>query len=94
MLIYFDDSSLIVDSLCNQIRGRNSAVTCFYFDFAARKEQTTTSMLGSLLKQMVSGMEKIPDEIWRAFREEKKAVGGCGPQLVDIVKMLQLITSS
>jgi len=94
MLTSHDDSSLVVDRLCNQTKGQNTLVTCFYFDFAARKEQSATNMLGSLLKQMVSGMERIPEEISRAFREQKQAIGGCGPQLVDIVKMLQGITSS
>jgi len=70
------------------------AVTCFYFDYAARKEQSATSMLGSLLKQMISGIERIPEEISWAFQERRNAIGGSGPQLVDIVKMLQLITSS
>jgi len=94
VLISRDTSSLVVDRLCDQARGQNVAITCFYFDFAARKEQSATSMLGSLLKQMVSGMERVPDEISRAFQEQKKAIGGCGPQLADIVKMLQAITSS
>ena len=89
-----DDSSLVVDWLCDRAREQNIAVTCFYFDFAARKEQSATSMLGSLVKQMVSGMERIPEEISRAFKEQKKTIGGCGPQLVNIVKMLQAITSS
>ena len=40
-----NDSSLAVDRLCDQTRGQNAAVTCFYFDFAARGEQTATSML-------------------------------------------------
>jgi len=88
------DSSLVVDRLCDQARGQRIPVTCFYFDFAARKEQSATSMLGSLLKQMVSGMEKVPEEISRAFQEQIKAIGGCRPQLTDIVKMLQAITSS
>ena len=43
-------SSLVVDRLCDQAMGQNTAVTCFYFDFAARKEQSVTSMLGSLMK--------------------------------------------
>ena len=94
MLINRDTSSLVVDKLCDQARGQNVAITCFYFDFAARKEQSATSMLGSLLKQMVSGMERVPDEISRAFKEQKMAIGGCGPQLADIVKMLEAITSS
>ena len=50
--------------------------------------------MGSLLKQMVSGMETIPEEISRAFQEQKRAIGGRGPRLPDIVKMLQAITSS
>jgi len=94
VLISHDDSSLVIDRLCNQARRQNIAVTCFYFDFAAQKEQSATSMLGSLLKQMVSGMERIPEEISRAFQEQKKAIGGCGPPLADIVKMLQAVTSS
>ena len=87
-------SSLVVDKLGDQVRGQIAAVTCFYFDFAARKEQSATSILGSLVKQVVSGMEKIPDEISRAFQEQKKVVGGCRPQLADLVKMLQAATSS
>jgi len=43
---------------------------------------------------MVNGMERIPEEISSAFRKQKRAIGGCGPQLVDIVKMLEVITSS
>ena len=87
-------SSLVVDRLCDWTRGQNTAVTCFYFDFAARKEQTATSMLGSLLKQIVSATGRIPEDIWRALREQREAVNGRKPQLGDIVKMLQLITSS
>jgi len=87
-------SSLVVDRLCDQIRGHNTAVTCFYFDFAARKEQTATSILGSVLKQVISGMERVPQEISRVLQEQKKVVNGRKPQLGDIVKMLQLITSS
>ena len=89
-----DNSSLVVDRLFDKTRGQHTAVTCFYFDFAARKEQTATSMLGSLLKQMVSGMRKIPEEVWRTLREQKEANSWRKLQLGDIVKMLQLITHS
>ena len=94
MLTSRDDSSLVVDRLCDQARGQKIAVSCFYFDFAARKEQSATSMLGSLLKQIVSGMERIPEDVVRAFHEQGQTIGGCRPQLVDLVKMLQAITSS
>ena len=89
-----DFSSLVVDRLCDQARGHHTAVTYFYFNFAARKEQSAINMLGSLLKQVVGGMEEIPEEISRTFREQKMAVGGRGLLLPDIVKMLQAITSS
>ena len=89
-----DVSSLVVDMLCDRARGQNTAVTCFYFDFADRKEQSATSMLGSLLKQIVGGLEKVPEEISQAFQEQKRAVGGRRLLLPDIVRMLQAITSS
>ena len=94
MLTGHDVSSLVVDRLCDHARGRSTAVACFYFDFADRKDQTATSMLGSLLKQITGGMEKIPEEISLAFQEQKKVIGGRAPRLPDIVKMLQTITSS
>ena len=94
MLTSHDDSSLVVDWLCDRTRGQYMPVTCFYFDFAAQKEQTAASMLGSLLKQMVSRTGGVPEDIWRALREQKDAFGGRRPQLDDIVKILQLITSS
>ena len=89
-----DFSSLVVDRLCDQSRGQNTTVTCFYLDFAARKEQSVTSILGSLLRQVVGGMKRVPEDITEAFEEQKKAIGGRGLRLPNIVKMLQTITSS
>jgi len=83
-----------VDRLGDQARGKNTAVTCFYLDFAARKEQSVVGVLGSLLRQVVGGMERVPEEISRAFEEQKSVIGGREPGLSDIVKMLQTITSS
>ena len=94
MLTSHNISSLVVDRLCDQARGQNTVVTCFYFDFAARKEQSATSMLGSLLRQIVGGMETVPEEISQAFQEQRKAIGSRVPRLPDIVKMLQTVTSS
>jgi len=72
-------SSLVVDRLCDRSRGQSTAVTCFYLDFAARKEQSVASILGSLLRQVVGGMDQIPEEITQAFQEQKLAIGGRGP---------------
>ena len=83
-----------MDRLCDQTGELHTAVTCFYFDFAAQKEQTVASMLGSILKQVINGTERVPEDIWRALQAQKKAVSGRKPQLSDIVKILQLITAS
>jgi len=86
-------SSLVIDSLCDQNGEKNATVACIYFDFAAQNDQSPTITMGALLKQVVGGLEKIPEEITRAYQKQKKALGGRGPQLSDIVKMLQTTTS-
>ena len=80
--------------LCDWVGGRNAAVACFYFDFAAQKDQTPTSILSSLLKQVVGGLEKIPANIVQAFRAQEKAIGGRKLGLSEILEMLQEISSS
>jgi len=89
-----DDSSLVVDRLCDQTSGQNTAVSRFYLEFATRKEQCATNVLGSLLKQMVGGIGVVPEEIWRAFQQQTMTVGGGRPQLINIVQMLRLTASS
>ena len=93
MLTDRDVSSLVIDRLCDQAQGQNVAVACFYFDFAAQREQPSTSMLGALLKQVVNGMEEVPEEIAKAYENQKKIIGGRRPELSDILKMLQTISS-
>ena len=93
MLTTCDVSSLVIDSLCDRAKGQNVAVACFYFDFAAQKEQSPESVLGALLKQVVSGMEAVPEEIAQAYEDQKKVIGGRRPHLADIVKMLQITSS-
>jgi len=93
VLISCDTSSLVIDSLCDRARGQDVAVACFYFDFAAQKELSSTSMLGALLKQVVGGLDKIPGEIVRAYEDQKRAIGGRGLRLSDIVRMLQATSS-
>ena len=52
------------------------------------------NMLGSLLRQLVSGQEEIPEAIVRDFRKEKKSIGGRGIQVPGILKMLQTIATT
>ena len=93
MLISSDTSSLVVDRLCEKVKEQNTAVACFYVDFAAREEQSPANILGSLLKQIVGGLEKIPDEIRETFQNYKKVIGGRGLRVPEIVEMLQTVTS-
>jgi len=86
-------SSLVVDKLCDKAREENIAVACFYVDFAAREEQSPTNILGSLLKQIIGGLGTIPEEIRQTFQDHKKVIGGRGPRVPEIVKMLQTVTS-
>jgi len=88
-----DVSSLVVDNLGDLARGQNTAVACFYFDFTARNEQSPVSILGSLLKQLVCAEGEIPGEISRAYKAQENVIGGRGPRLSDIVKMLQTASS-
>ena len=83
------NSSVVIDDLCSQATGQNATVACFYFDFASQKEQPPTRFLGSLLKQMVFGLEEILEEISKAYEDRKNAVGGQGLQISDILNMLQ-----
>ena len=69
-------------------------MACFYCDFAAQKEQCPTSILGSLLKQVVGGLEVVPAKIIRAFRDQENVIGGRRLGLCEIVEMLQDISSS
>ena len=84
-----DVSSLVIDRLCDQVRGPEMAVACFYFDFGAQKEQSPASMLGAVLKQVMSGLGEVPEEIARAYENQKRSIGGRGLLLTDVVKMLE-----
>ena len=83
----------MIDSLCDRARGQNVAIACLYLDFAARQEQSSTSMLGALLKQLVTGLGEVPGEIVQAYEEQKNFIGGRRPQHSDIVEMLQTASS-
>ena len=86
-----DGSSLVVDRLCDESAEGDTAVACFYFDFAARNEQSPVNMLGSLLRQLVSGPGGIPETVTRGFQKEKTVIGGRGLQVSGILNMFQTI---
>jgi len=94
LLIGCDDSSLVIDKLCDEAVKGNPTIVCFYFDFAARNEQSPVNMLGSLLRQLVSGQGGIPEAIVQDFLNEKMSIGGRGLQVSRILKMFQAIAAT
>jgi len=94
LLIGCDNSSLVIDKLCDEAGEGDTAVMCFYFDFAARNEQSPVNMLGSLLRQLVAGLDKIPEAVVQDFRKQRKGIGGRGLQVTGILKMFQAIITT
>ena len=94
MLISCENSSLVIDKLCDEAAEEDVTVACFYFDFAARNEQSPVNMLGSLLRQLVSGLEEIPEVVVQGFRKEKRVIGGRGLQVSGVLNMFRSITAA
>ena len=94
MLISCNVSSLVFDTLCDWGKEQNGAVACFYFDFASQKEQSPAAVLGSVLKQVVNGLEEVPKRIVRAFRDREKVMGGQRLLLSEVTEFLKDISSS
>ena len=86
----------MIDTLCNEVgeAGEDIAAACFYFNSAAQQEQSATSVLGALLKQVAGSFEEIPGEITDAFQRHKKLIGGRELQLPEIVGMLGRLSST
>ena len=89
-----DISSLVIDTLCKEAVEGNAGVACFYFDFATPEEQSPTAVLGSVLKQVVGGLDEVPERIVKAFRDRRKVIGGKRLSLSEIVEFLQDISST
>ena len=88
---------MVIDTLgdgTGEAREKDITVACFYFDFASQQEQSAAGMLAALLKQVVSGLEPIPEEIVGVFQEQKKIIGGRILRLPEIVRMLGSFSSS
>ena len=94
LLISWNASSLVIDTLCKEAVGGNAVVSCIYFDFAAQEEQSPVAVLGAVLKQVVSGLDEIPERIVKAFRGREKVIGGQRLALAEIVEFLRDISSS
>ena len=83
----------MIDKLCDQAGDGDIAVTGLYCDFLAQQEQTTTNMIGTILKQLV-GRGGIPKEVREAFQKAKKEFGGRGLLLAEMMGMLRIALAS
>ena len=59
-----------------------------YCDYLDRKEQTTSNILGAMLKQLI-GSGVVPDEIRKSFEVAKRHFGGVHPEVPEVLKMLK-----
>ena len=59
-----------------------------YCDYLDRKEQTTSNMLGAMVKQLLRG-GNISEDIRKAFEDAKEHFGGVGPDIPKLLEMLK-----
>ena len=78
----------MIDRLCDQAGGGDIAVVGIYCDFLAQQEQSTTNVLGGILKQLVS-RGGMPEHIREAFRKAKKEFGGRCLRLPDLIEIMK-----
>ena len=79
----------MIDSLCHQAGEKDLAVAWLYCDFLAHQEQSATTMLGAIQRQLVS-IGETPEDIRQRFR---KRFSNRGLRLSDIVGMLKTAIS-
>ena len=94
MLISFNISSLVIDTLCKQAMEENVSVACFYFDFAVQEGQSPDAILSSVLKQVISGLDEVPENIVEDFRRRGRVVSSQKLVRSEIMEYLKDILSS
>ena len=81
----------MIDTLSDGIDGIDGggvAIAYVYCDFSIRNMQSTSTVLGSVLRQVVGALEEIPDEVRQAFERAKRQPDGYGLRLSEILDML------
>ena len=83
----------MIDSLCDQAREEDIAVTGLYYDYPAQEEQTTTNVLGAILKQLI-GRVGISEDLRSEFQKGKGEFGGRGLRLAGLIRVLRIAIAS
>ena len=78
----------MIDSLCDRAGEEGVTVAGLYCDFSFQEEQTSTNIMGLILKQLV-GAGDIPDYVRMTFRKGQNEFGGRRPRLADLMTMLK-----
>ena len=78
----------MIDDLCDRPCEEEIAIAMFYCDFREQQRQTTTNIMGAILKQLVV-RGGVLEGVQSTFEKAKKEVGGRGLRLPDIVQMLK-----
>jgi len=78
----------VIDDLCDGPCSEEIAIAMFYCDFRDQREQTTTNIMGTILKQLVVRGQVLED-VQKAFQKAKNEVGGRGLRLPDMMQMLR-----
>ena len=81
-------SSLVIDRLLDGVDGDGVAVAYVYCDFSAQNMQFASTVLGSVLRQVVGALADIPDGVQKAFERARRQADGCGLRLPEILDML------
>jgi len=68
------------------------SVAGLYCDYLDRKEQTTSNILGAMLKQLI-GSGDVPGGIRKTFEDAKRHFGGVGPEALELLRMLKEVIS-
>ena len=78
----------MIDNLCDEPFEEETAIAMFYCDFRDQQGQTTTNIVGAILKQLLVRGEVL-EQVRKAFQKAKREVGGRGLRLPDMVEMLK-----
>ncbi|RPB05457.1 hypothetical protein L873DRAFT_1634490, partial [Choiromyces venosus 120613-1] len=86
--------SLVIDVLCDRTVGSNVGIACLYCDYRGQKEQALVNMIGSLLRQFVTGLPEIPDNPAKVFRAAKGQLGGRALKLEKMIEIFPQVLAS
>jgi len=83
----------VIDHLCDQSSERDIAVVGLYCDFLSQHEQSTTNMLGVILKQFVN-VGGVSEHVKQAFETARKGFGGRCLRLPDMLELVKTTVAS